>query len=82
MLPPTHTRNMENHNKTNATKKSKKGNAMQKIGKSIKNTFIEMSTSLAGWIDDAGTHFAGKKANKTAKKSSTTQQKSSSSQSN
>ena len=62
---------MENHNKTNATKKNKKGTAMQKLGKSIKDTFIEMSTSLAGWIDDTGNQFAGKKkSSKTAKKTS------------
>lgn len=41
--------------------KRKQTNPMQKIGKSIKNTFIEMSSSLAGWIDDTGARFAGKK---------------------
>lgn len=41
--------------------KTKQTNPMQKIGKSIKNTFIEMSSSLAGWIDDTGTRFSGKK---------------------
>lgn len=55
---------MENQNKkTNTTKKTKKNNPMKKIGKTIKNTFIEMSSSLAGWIDDTGTQFSGKKKN-------------------
>jgi len=50
---------------TNATQqKQKKANPMKKIGKSIKNTFIEMSSSLAGWIDDTGNQFAGKKSTK------------------
>jgi len=70
---------MENNNKTNAARKNKKGSVMKKIGKSIKDTFIEMSSSLAGWIDDTGTQFSGK--NKTTKKNSksasTTQNKSS-----
>ena len=75
---------MEN-NKTNATKKNKKGSAIKKIGKSIKDTFIEMSSSLAGWIDDTGNQFAGKKkvtkstkSNSNNKTSSTVQHKSSS----
>ena len=61
-------------NKTNATQ-NKKATAMQKIGKSIKDTFIEMSSSLAGWIDDAGTQFSGKKSKRSAKNSSSTQAK-------
>lgn len=75
---------MENNSKTKTTKKSKKQNPMKKIGKGIKDTFIEMSSSLAGWIDDTGTQFMGKKnKNKTAKKTtSTTQQKSSSTTNN
>ena len=73
---------MQNTNKTSTAKKSKKRSTMQKIGKSIKDTFIEMSSSLAGWIDDAGNQFAGKKkkSSSTAKKTSgTTQNKSSTS---
>ena len=75
---------MENNSKTTTSKKSKKQSAMKKIGKSIKDTFIEMSSSLAGWIDDTGNQFAGKKtSNKSTKKSSsTTQHKSSSTQTN
>ncbi len=71
-------------NKTKTTQqKQKKSNAMKKIGKSIKNTFIEMSNSLAGWIDDTGAQFTGKKStNKNTKSASTTQQKTSSSQTN
>ena len=78
---------MEN-NKTNAAKKNKKGSAIKKIGKSIKDTFIEMSSSLAGWIDDTGNQFAGKKkvtktnSSNTGKTSNTAQHRSSSSQSN
>lgn len=57
-----HTNDMEN-SKTNATQQKKKNvNAMKKLGKSIKNTFIEMSSSLAGWIDDTGAQFRGKKS--------------------
>ena len=84
----THTRIMENNSKTTTAKKAKKQSAMKKLGKSIKDTFIEMSASLAGWIDDTGNQFAGKKksnntANNTAKKTSTTtQHRSTSSQSN
>ena len=75
---------MQNNNKTTTTKKSKKGSAMQKIGKSIKDTFIEMSSSLAGWIDDAGTQFAGKKKSQSAAKktTSTASHKTSSTQTN
>lgn len=71
-------------NKTKTTgQKTKKSNAMKKIGKSIKDTFIEMSNSLAGWIDDTGAQFTGKKpANKSTKNTSSTQQKTSSSQTN
>jgi len=56
---------------------NKKGNAMKKLGKTIKDTFVEMSSSLAGWIDDTGSQFMGKKKRKTStpKKTSTTQQK-------
>ena len=61
-LPPSvHTNNMENSKITTKQQNRKKGNAMQKIGKSIKDTFIEMSSSLAGWIDDTGARFSGKK---------------------
>ena len=63
---------MEN-NKTTVKQKAKKTNPMQKIGKSIKDTFIEMSNSLAGWIDDTGDQFSGKKPAK--KNTSTTQAK-------
>lgn len=81
LTPATHNKSMEN-NKTNAAKKNKKNSAFKKIGKSIKDAFIEMSSSLAGWIDDAGNQFSGKKKSQTpAKKTSnSTQHKSSSSQ--
>ena len=51
---------MEN-SKTTTQQKKKKANPMQKIGKSIKDTFIEMSSSLAGWIDDTSEQLSGKK---------------------
>ena len=61
---------MENK-QTKATQPKKKNtNAMQKLGKSIKNTFIEMSSSLAGWIDDTGAQFSGKKSKPKTPKSS------------
>ena len=52
--------------------KKTNNNAMKKIGQGIKETFIEMSESLAGWIDDASTQFSGKskKTNSTAAKNS------------
>ncbi len=52
---------MEKQNKTTTTNKNKKNNPMKIIGKTIKDTFIEMSSSLAGWIDDTGMQFSGKK---------------------
>ncbi|MCQ2382098.1 MAG: hypothetical protein MJ054_02225 [Clostridia bacterium] len=61
---------MEN-NKTNVTQKTKKNNPMKKLGKSIKDTFIEMSNSLAGWIDDTGKQFSGKKNHKKNQTNST-----------
>ena len=65
---------MEN-NKTNTTqKKQKKSNAMQKIGKTIKDTFIEMSSSLAGWIEDTGNQFSGKKTTKKKPKNTSSPQ--------
>ena len=69
ILPPqVHTKSMEN-NKTNATQQKKKNvNAMKKLGKSIKDTFIEMSSSLAGWIDDTGAKFSGKKSTQKVQK--------------
>lgn len=71
-------------NKTKTTgQKQKKSNAMKKIGKTIKDTFVEMSSSLAGWIDDTGAQFTGKKSSKTSTKTaSTTQQKTTSNQTN
>lgn len=65
----------------------KKQNAMKKVGKTIKDTFMEMSQSLAGWIDDASTHLSkqyrrstqsttNNAASKTTASKSTTQQKS------
>ena len=51
---------MENTKTTVKQKKQKKANPMEKIGKSIKDTFVEMSSSLAGWIDDTGAQFSGK----------------------
>ncbi len=50
---------------TTAKQKQKKSNPMQKIGQTIKDTFMEMSTSLAGWIDDTSDQLSGKKAPKT-----------------
>ena len=47
-------------NKQNQSK-SKKNNAMRKIGQGLKETFMEMSESLAGWIDDTGNQFTKKK---------------------
>ena len=61
---------MENKQTKTAQQKHKKANAMQKLGKSIKNTFIEMSSSLAGWIDDTGAQFSGQKSKKKTAKSS------------
>ena len=52
--------------------KKTKNSAMKKIGQGIKETFIEMSESLAGWIDDTSTQFSGK-----SKKNNTTTAKSS-----
>ena len=54
------------HNKvmeknTTTKTKAKHRNPMQKLGTSIKNTFIEMSSSLAGWIDDTGMQLSGQK---------------------
>lgn len=74
---PTHTKSMEKSSSTKTTKKAKKGSAMKKLGKTIKDTFVEMSSSLAGWIDDTGNQFMGKKKRRTTapKKTSTTQQK-------
>ncbi len=67
----THNNDMEN--KTNAThQKQKRSNPMKKIGKSIKDTFIEMSSSLAGWIDDTGTQFSSKKTKSSHKNSKMT----------
>lgn len=62
----TQTSNNKVMEKTTSTinQKQKKSNPMQKIGKSIKNTFMEMSTSLAGWIDDTSDQFSGKKTPK------------------
>lgn len=34
---------------------------MKKIGQGMKDLFIEMSESLAGWIDDTGEQFSKKK---------------------
>ncbi len=34
---------------------------MKKIGQGLKETFMEMSESLAGWIDDTGNQFTKKK---------------------
>lgn len=53
---------------TQTQSKKKKNNAMKKIGKSIKDTFVEMSSSLAGWIDDVGEQFNGKKSTKQSSK--------------
>lgn len=55
----THNKVMEKT--TTVKEKSKSINPMQKIGNKIKNTFMEMSTSLAGWIDDTSDQFSGKK---------------------
>ena len=85
LIQPTHNKVMENHKKTTTAKtttakKTKKENAMKKIGKGIKEAFIEMSSSLAGWIEDTGTQFSRKKrTKKTQKQPSTTSQRSSSS---
>ncbi len=66
---------MENTKTTVKQKKQKKANPMEKIGKSIKDTFVEMSSSLAGWIDDTGAQFSGKnnakKSNKDASQTTT-----------
>ncbi|MCM1403917.1 MAG: hypothetical protein NC133_00185 [Prevotella sp.] len=73
---------MENNKSNTTQKKQKKSNPMKKIGASIKNTFIEMSNSLAGWIDDTGAQFTGQKINRqNQKNNSTTQQKATSNQS-
>lgn len=69
----THTNCMENMTKQS----KKKTNPMKKIGKGIKDTFIEMSSSLAGWIDDTGNQFSSKKSSakknqKTAPQNKTT----------
>ena len=75
MSQATHNKIMENQNKVNSTKRNKKSNPMKKIGKTIKDTFIEMSSSLAGWIDDTGAHFSGKKKKSTTNKNSATASK-------
>ena len=69
---------METTQSKTSTKKSSKSNPMKKIGKSIKDTFIEMSTSLAGWIDDTGAQFSGKKpkSQKSSTQKTSTMQKS------
>ena len=67
---------MENHKTTETQQKKKSNNAMKKIGKTIKDTFIEMSSSLAGWIDDTSTQFTAKKTPKTPKGSTLPQAKS------
>ena len=48
---------------------------MKKLGKTKKETFVEMSSSLAGWIDDTGNQFTGKKKRRTTtpKKTSSVQ---------
>lgn len=46
---------------TTQNKQSKKNSAMKKIGQGLKETFMEMSESLAGWIDDTGDQFTKKK---------------------
>ena len=63
-------------------KTPKKANAIKKIGKTIKDTFVEMSNSLAGWIDDTSAQFSGKKPAKkiTTAITTTVQQKTSGSQ--
>ena len=70
LTPATHTNCMENSKSTIKSKTSKKTNPVKKIGKSIKETFIEMSNSLAGWIDDTGTQFSSKKSTKHSSQSS------------
>ena len=40
---------------------SKKNSAMRKIGQGLKETFMEMSESLASWIDDTSNQFTKKK---------------------
>ena len=70
----THNKSMEK-SKILVKQKPKKNNAMQKIGKSIKDTFIEMSSSLAGWIDDTSNQFSGSGKKPEKKNASTTQAK-------
>lgn len=72
---------MENYNTNTNNKKKKQAHPMKKIGKSIKDTFIEMSSSLAGWIEDTGDQLMGKKSTKkTPKATNATQSKSTTSQ--
>ncbi len=59
LLQTPHNKVMENT--TTIKTKQKKNNPMKKLGKTIQKTFIEMSSSLAGWIDDTGNQFSGKK---------------------
>lgn len=58
--------------------KQKKSNPMKKIGQGIKDTFMEMSSSLAGWIDDTGNQFMGKNTKEKSHKNTTTNSKTSS----
>lgn len=67
---------MENHYTTGTQQKKKRNNTMKKIGKTIKDTFVEMSSSLAGWIDDTSTQFSAKKTPKPPKNSTLPQAKS------
>lgn len=71
-----HNKDMENHYTTGTQQKKKNNHAMKKIGKTIKDTFIEMSSSLAGWIDDTSTQFSAKKTPKNPKSSTLPQAKS------
>ncbi|MBS7401300.1 MAG: hypothetical protein KIG16_02165 [Eubacteriales bacterium] len=52
--------------KTTSVKPKRKSNPMQKVGQTIKDTFMEMSTSLAGWIDDTSDQFSAKPPKKTS----------------
>ncbi len=64
---------METKKSNSSVKSKKKSNAeldtaMSKMGKAVKDTFIEMSDSLAGWIDDVSTNFTGNKKPKSKSK--------------
>ena len=76
LILTVHTKDMETNSKTTASRTTKKKeNPMKKVTKSIKDAFIEMSSSLAGWIDDTSTQFSRKKkkVNKTPQPTMTPQ---------